>query len=446
MNFPYHIEPPSPIATISIAKYHDEICPAPAMTSSPFALEPPHFSTLKPITPPCPPPIYSQPNIKIKRKPISKDYSHSYHISLSSTLTSNHGLEGLEVVESHGPEVSGGDGLIYMRDDYNKHPSIQLPSTDTCKIYDEEGGKKRRRICGMNLWTVIALVVILVIGAVVGGVVGAVKGRNGAADLMAATQPASTPDPVPAPQSLSTALLTPTTTPTSTPKPKPRLPQPVDSTWYHIGTSNPSLSSNATGLYLARDSGGALRSYPPSPGFEQDQTFRFKSFQPSSAPSSTNKITQTWSAAQINFQTLYNISRETPLYILQHPLANWSAILRYTNENGLGDLYLESAAYGNVSSAAVDFKEDGLDGASKHNDPGVWFWLEDRDDGKGFWLKNAAAGKEKALTLLNYNGKDQLVMSDLGLTGVRRVDEEGSQAWNITETPKVEAYDWPYEW
>lgn len=121
------------------------------------------------------------------------------------------------------------------------------------------------------------------------------------------------------------------------------------------------------------------------------------------------------------------------MYILQNPLGNWSAILRYTNENGLGDLYLESANYANSTS-------------SMHNDPAVWFWLEDREDGKGFYLKNAAAGKDKALTLLNYNGEDKLVMSDLGVTGVRAIDEEGVQAWDIAQTPIVAEYDWPYEW
>lgn len=275
-------------------------------------------------------------------------------------------------------------------------------------------GRRRKRICGMNVWVIIALVIFLVIGAVVGGVVGAIKRRDTA----------------------------------TTPQPMPLLSQPIDNTWYFISTSNPLLSSNTTGLYLMRDSDGALRSYPPSPGFEEDQTFRFESFQPSSSSSSSNtlvdastngsdnrsnKITQTWSAAQINFQNMYNISNETPLYILQHPLANWSAILRYANENGLGDLYLESANYANSTS-------------SMHNDPAVWFWLEDREDGKGFYMKNAAAGREKALTLLNYNGKETIVMSDLGITGLRKVDEEGVQAWNITETPRVEAYDWPYEW
>ena len=381
---------------------------------------PKHFSITKPTDSSYPPPICPQSNIKIKRKPVSSEY----RTSLSPTLTySHHGLEGLEVVESHGPEVTGGDGLIYMRDD-DKHLSIQLPPGEE-KIVGKEGGvRRRKRICGMNVWVIIALIVFLVIGAVVGGIVGAIKGRDTAATSEATVSPILTPAP----------------------KPKTGLFQPTDNTWYRISTSNPSVSSNATGLYLMRDSGGALRSYPPSPGFEQDQTFRFKSFQPSSSTSNTlvhastsgpenrsNKITQTWSAAQINFHNMHNISRETPLYILQNPLANWTAILRYTNENGLGDLYLESANYANSTS-------------SMHNDPAVWFWLEDRENGIGFYLKNVAAGKEKALTLLNYNGKDALVMSDLGITGLRNVDEEGVQAWNITETPKVEAYAWPYEW
>lgn len=209
------------------------------MTTPPCVYSPPHFS-LKPTNPPCPPRIYSQSNIKIKRKPVSGGYSQAYRTSQSPTLTSHYGLEGLEVVESHGPEVAGGDGLINMRDD-DKHLSIQLPPGEE-KIDDEEGQRRKKRICGMNVWVVIGLVIFLVIGAVVGGVVGALKGQN------------STPEPIATPDSSATVSPTPT--------PKPHLPQPVDNTWYLIGTSNTSLSSNATGLYLTRDSGGAPTPQP----------------------------------------------------------------------------------------------------------------------------------------------------------------------------------------
>lgn len=79
---------------------------------------------------------------------------------------------------------------------------------------------------------------------------------------------------------------------------------------------------------------------------------------------------------------------------------------------------------------------------SQHNNPAVWFWLEDREDRKGFYLKNVAAGKERVLTLLNYDAKGSLLeFSTVGMANVREKDEVGVQAWNVSKVAEYEDFE-----
>lgn len=61
------------------------------------------------------------------------------------------------------------------------------------RIVEKEGGRRRKRICGMNVWVIVALIIFLIIGAIVGGIVGAIKGRDTAATSEARVSPITRP-------------------------------------------------------------------------------------------------------------------------------------------------------------------------------------------------------------------------------------------------------------
>lgn len=57
-------------------------------------------------------------------------------------------------------------------------------------------------------------------------------------------------------------------------------------------------------------------------------------------------------------------------------------------------------------------------------------------------MKNLKAGKEKVLTLLNYDGSGALLArSTLGMADAREVDEVGVQAWNVMKAAAYQDFN-----